>query len=281
MKHQCPKCKTPLEVEQKVVTVAFRGEDLRIDRKAYVCPSCGMEAGTVQSVGALQRAIADAYRRRKGLLTGDEIRSLRNARGMTQEQLAGALSVGVASIKRWETGAIQTESMDRLLRSHLEARGKAGGTCSGDRPFSVERAKLVLLAFERQLRRKLLRKSDRFLYSAKYLWYADMLAFAHLDMSMTGASYAALPHGPQLNNYRDLVDPIRQADESAAAPLTPEEGRIIAQIAAQFPTDMLVYDAAHREPLLDQFTIGSLIPYSCSSQIQEITVHSPHLQSVD
>jgi putative zinc finger/helix-turn-helix YgiT family protein len=275
MKHlHCPKCKTPMELERKAVTVTFRGEDLSIDRRAYVCPSCGMEAGTVQSVGALQRAIAEAYRRRRGLLTGDEIRTLRTAKCMTQEQLADTLSVGIASIKRWETGAIQTESMDRLLRSHLETKCATGDTSTGDRPFSVDRAKLVLLSFEAQLQRKLLRKGDRFLYSAKYLWYADMLAYTHLGRSMTGASYAALPHGPQLNNYRDLIDPIRQADESAAAPLSSEEERIIAQIAAQFPTDKSVYDAAHREPLLDRFTVGGLIPYSSASQIRGITVHS-------
>ncbi len=268
----CPKCQTPMETNRRSVRVTFRGEELTIDREAYVCPSCGLEAGTVHSAGALQRAIADAYRTRKGLLTGEAIRMLRTKKGMTQGQLAAALSVGIASVKRWETGAIQSESMDKLLRLHLEDRRSPHDCCSGDRPFSIERVKLVLKSFEHALRRKLLRKGDRFLFSAKYLWYADMLSFTCLGASMTGASYAALPKGPQLNNYRDLVDPILQADESAAASLTPDEERIIARIAEQFPTDKSVYDAAHREPLLARFTTGSLIPYSYASQIQEITL---------
>lgn len=33
------------------------------------------------------------------------------------------------------------------------------------------------------------------LYAAKYLWYADMVAFRDLGRSITGASYAALPMG--------------------------------------------------------------------------------------
>lgn len=75
--------------------------------------------------------------------------------------------------------------------------------------------------------RILLRKTDKMLYAAKYFWYADILAFRDLGTSMTGAGYAALPLGPQLNNYRDLVEEIRKADETQAEPLTKEELQII------------------------------------------------------
>ena len=58
----------------------------------------------------------------------------------------------------------------------------------------------------------LLRPTDRLLYAAKYLWYANMVAFRETGQGiMTGATYAALPYGPQLNNYADLVDLIREA----------------------------------------------------------------------
>lgn len=108
------------------------------------------------------------------------------------------------------------------------------------------------------------------LYAAKYLWYADMLAFRNLGTSMTGAGYAALPLGPQLNNYRDLVEEIKKADESEAEPLTNEELLIIRNIVKAFPEDRRVYEAAHREKIWKDKTIGSAIPYSEAKGISEI-----------
>ena len=39
---------------------------------------------------------------------------------------------------------------------------------------------------------------------------------------MTGAAYAVLPNGPQLNNYVDMIDEIKNSDESFADPLSSE-----------------------------------------------------------
>ena len=36
---------------------------------------------------------------------------------------------------------------------------------------------------------------------------------------MTGATYAALPQGPQLDNYAELAEYIREANESKSEPL--------------------------------------------------------------
>jgi hypothetical protein len=49
-----------------------------------------------------------------------------------------------------------------------------------------------------------------------------MTARRDMGRGMTGATYAALPMGPQLNNYRDLVDEILRADPADAEPLTTE-----------------------------------------------------------
>jgi hypothetical protein len=73
--------------------------------------------------------------------------------------------------------------------------------------ISLYRIKLVATSFERILDKRLLKSGDKFLFLAKYLWYADMVAFRLLGKGLTGASYAAITFGPQLNNYRDLVKP--------------------------------------------------------------------------
>jgi hypothetical protein len=108
------------------------------------------------------------------------------------------------------------------------------------------------------------------LFDAKYSWYADMLAYKELGKSITGADYAALPHGTQLNNYKELVELIRSADESEAEPLTEEEIRIITRVAKTFPTKQSVIDAAHREVVWRKKGPGEMIPYSDADRLTEI-----------
>jgi putative zinc finger/helix-turn-helix YgiT family protein len=261
---KCPKGHGELKEKELQKKTTFRGVEVALRTKALVCPVCGLEAGTVPSAGLIQRALADEYRKKTGLLSGNEIRTLRKARGLSQDLLAERMGVGVASVKRWETGMIQTRSMDQALRTHL------CDTLSGNRELSIPRIKLVIRAIEPALGRRLLKKNDKMLYAAKYLWYADMLAFRTLGKSMTGAAYAALPYGPQLNNYRDLIEEIMSADETNAEPLSGEELRIIERIVKKFPREQMAYDAAHREKVWKDRATGTLIPYSAASEIAQV-----------
>jgi len=266
---KCPRGHAEMKSRKIIKTISFRGMDISCEVEAMVCPECGLEAGTLQSAGAIQRHLAEGYRKRAKLLTGHEIKTLRAKKGWSQQALADCLQVGVASIKRWETGLIQSKGMDKTLRLHLE--GKAGkDDFSGNRPFSIPRIKLVIKRFEQKLGWVLLKKTDRMLYAAKYLWYADMVAFRDLGAGMTGAGYAALPLGPQINNYRDLVEAIQKADVKQADPLSPEEEGIIEKIIRAFPSARQVFEAAHREAIWEEKPIGSAIPYSEASKISEI-----------
>jgi len=265
----CPKGHGAMGSKTIQKEITFKGVDLAIEIDAYICPVCGLEAGTVATAGDTQRRLADAYRAKKQLLTGEEIKTLRKARNLTQQQLAEQMKVGIASIKRWETGTVQSDSMDHALRGQLQCR-IPDNAISGNRELSLSRIKLVANHFESFLKIKLLIKGDKFLFVAKYLWYADMLAFRSLGRSMTGATYAALPYGPQLNNYRDLVGDIKNADVAKADPLSEEELRIVRQIADRFPQKQMVYDAAHKEKVWADTPKGMLIPYSCASDITEV-----------
>jgi transcriptional regulator with XRE-family HTH domain len=51
-----------------------------------------------------------------GLLTTSEIKAARKRLRLTQQQFADRLKAGIASVKRWELGAIQDESSDLLIR---------------------------------------------------------------------------------------------------------------------------------------------------------------------
>ncbi len=245
----------------------LREVDIEYPVDAYICPCCSLEAGTVKSAGEVQRAMADAYRERVGLLTGQRIKELRKSRGMTQEQLSMAMKTGIASIKRWESGMIQSRSMDNQLRQFFN--GKAW-SITGNREISLPRIKLIVQTFEKVLGRSLLKKNDRFLFLAKYLWYADMLAFKHLGRGMTGASYAALPCGPQMNNYKDLLKPIKESDTTLAEPLSTQELAIIKNIAEAFPSNEDVYRAAYQERTWQETPTGSLLDYSSAHELTKI-----------
>ena len=179
------------------------------------------------------------------------------------------MDLGIASIKRWETGTVQSASMDRALRIQLQCR-IPNSALPGNRELSLPRIKLVALQFESLLKTKLLKKGDKFLFVAKYLWYSDMLAFRSLGRGMTGDIYAALPYGPQLNNYSYLVDEIKNADTGKAGVLSEEELRIIKKIVDTFPHKQMVYNAAHREKVWQDTPTGELILYSCASDLTEI-----------
>jgi len=97
--------------------------DTTVENKDDDVSACDLGRNKVKNFEAerrMQLAVAESCRRMTGLLTSEDIKRMRKEKNMTQEQLAERMSVGIASIKRWETGSIQTRSMDQLLRHHLE-----------------------------------------------------------------------------------------------------------------------------------------------------------------
>ncbi|MBW6510870.1 MAG: type II toxin-antitoxin system MqsA family antitoxin [Desulfuromonadaceae bacterium] len=274
MKEICPSCEGRVAQVNVEKQTQVKGVDVTYTARLHQCCDCGLELADTEETATMQERLADAYRHAVGLLSSEEIRQLRQKQGFSQQALAEALEVGVASIKRWETGVVQSKSMDNLLRTLLQDHPCNEHT--GNRDFSIPRIRLVLDAFESQLGRPLLKKDDRMLYAAKYLWYADMSACRDLGRSMTGSTYAALPMGPQLNNYRDLVDEIFKADLTDVPPLSQTEAAIIALVAKTFPTNKQVFDASHREALWQGCPTGALIPYSRAAELIEM----PHLKDL-
>lgn len=115
----CPSGHGEMELRRLNRKTTFRGVDVAYQTEAFVCRECGLEVANVKQAGATQRAISDAYRKAKGLLTGEEIKEGRKRLGLSQKDLADIMSVGIASVKRWEAGIIQSQSMDHILRLTL------------------------------------------------------------------------------------------------------------------------------------------------------------------
>ena len=266
----CPGCGRVMERRKEGKEIPFRGINICFNSERFVCPGCGFEAGSLEQTAAIQRNISDAYRQKMGLLTSGEIIGGRKKLKLSQEEWAEQMNIGIASLKRWEGSAIQSKSMDKILRAALAGDGVCGDPYTGNRTFSIARVRLVLTHFEDRLNRKILKKNDRLLFAAKYLWYADMLAFRDYGEGMTGATYAALPYGPQMNNYRDLIDDILKVDVEGAEPLSAGEERVIDKITANFPRDKMVFDAAHREKVWEEKPTGALIAYTDAARLTEV-----------
>ncbi len=266
----CPNEHGEMALRRVEKETTFKGERINYYIDNYVCEKCGINIGTVEQTAKVQNVIADAYREKIGLLTGEEIKRKRAGRNWSQKELAKEAGVGIASIKRWENGIIQTKPMNQALKSAFQGV-KIGNRYTGNRAgISIPRVKLVLKEFEKEVGEKLLIPGDKLLFEAKYLWYADMLAFNRLGRSITGATYTALPYGPQLNNYNDLAKLILEEDENKAEPLTEEEKSIIVKVAATFPNKRIAYDASHREEVWKSRNPGELMPYTLAEGLTEI-----------
>jgi len=266
----CPNDHGEMTLRRVKQEATFKGETINYQYETYFCKECNVNIGTIEQAAAAQNAIADAYRAKVGLLTGEEIKKKRAERDWSQKVLARKAGVGIASIKRWENGIIQTKPMDRALKSAFQGF-TIGNRYTGNRAvISIPRIKIVLKAFEKEVGEDLLMPGDKLLFAAKYLWYTDMLAFKRLGRSITGSTYAALPYGPQLNNYSDLVELIKEADEGEAEPLTDEEKSIIVRVAVTFPDKRMVYDASHREEVWKGRSPGEIIPYTDAEKLTGI-----------
>lgn len=268
-KMNCPSGHGTMKIINKRKSTTFNGVDITYSMSCFVCPACGLEAGTLSQAADIQKTIADAYRRKAGLMSGREMVEGRKQMNLSQQKLADRMKVGIASIKRWEGGIIQSKSMDRMIRQALSG-DICGDLLSGNRILSIERIKLALRCLEKVLNIKVLKENDKFLYAAKYMWYIDMEAYRKTGQSVTGATYAALPYGPQLNNYKDLIKEIINADDRQTEPLTDEEKCVIEKVANAFPAAKKVFDAAHRESVWKEKLRGHFIPYSDAFRLKEL-----------
>ncbi len=59
----CPRESKEMIIRKTRKRITFRGKRLAISFDQYVCPKCGLEAGTIEQTAAIQKSILDAYRK--------------------------------------------------------------------------------------------------------------------------------------------------------------------------------------------------------------------------
>jgi HTH-type transcriptional regulator/antitoxin MqsA len=128
--------------------------------KCDVCNEAIVDKGTLKSSG---RLLKNFKCKTDGLLTGDEIRTIRKKLGLTQEQMSEILGGGLKSFARYETGQIcQSKAMDNLLRIldrdpqviHLIQRETSEGSKGLQGTCVVTQTKVVYLIDYKHYRQK-------------------------------------------------------------------------------------------------------------------------------
>lgn len=83
------------------------------------CPHCGVESPRIPRVEELQRELARALVRKPALLSGEEVRFLRNHAGFPAQKCAALLGISPEHLSGVENGHTSTlgASTDRLARA--------------------------------------------------------------------------------------------------------------------------------------------------------------------
>jgi putative zinc finger/helix-turn-helix YgiT family protein len=217
----CYQCGGETVARQAKIPGEYAGEKFNVETESMVCPKCGHVVLHASQIDAFTTKLADAFRVKNGLLTSREIRSIRNRLGMSQEEFAKYLNVGVASVKRWELGKAQDKSSDELIRLKsslaraeqnvaeiLFTQGGQVDEFSGRRTFNVAKLGQVVAFFLQKATERRARVGP--LHVNKLCWYADAENYRRYGVSITGARYARLPLGPAFDDYRLVFQELEQ-----------------------------------------------------------------------
>jgi putative zinc finger/helix-turn-helix YgiT family protein len=235
----CTNCERETEAERIVKKEIFvvRGETISLDIEYIKCKECGDEVLNPElSPDPFELAYKE-YRHKHSLLQPEEISTWRKANHLNQNELAKLIGIGIATLNRYENGALQNESHEKLLRLVMDSSNLYKLIEKSEGVFTLEKKK--------QLRQKLLesgemknsfddtiifnlgsaeknifngfRKLDlNKLYNLilyftkngefktklnKLLFYTDFKHFKEYLVSVTGLKYAHLPYGPVPDNY--------------------------------------------------------------------------------
>jgi putative zinc finger/helix-turn-helix YgiT family protein len=246
MELSCPVCsktdKLELIKEEKKLTI--RNEPISVEIEYYKCHECGDEFLVPDKENDPFEYAYRIYRSKHNMLQPEEIRNFRHKYHLTQSDLANLLGLGGATISRYETGKLQDETHDTLLRLAMDPKNLQRLVTSRESVLSEDRKKMILNALEQTSAPKassleffvlstfqdygpneysgfknfdrdkffnailfLCRDGEFKTKLNKLLFYVDFKHFKEYTTSITGAQYAHIPFGPAPDNY-DLYYPI-------------------------------------------------------------------------
>lgn len=118
VKKECLICMEEHEVQKVSIseTEEFKGEDVEFDASYEYCSNADEFMETEEMARKNSLAMKDAYRRKKGLLTSQEIIGIRERLSVSQKDFSEILDWGRATVTRYENHQVQDRAHDDILR---------------------------------------------------------------------------------------------------------------------------------------------------------------------
>jgi HTH-type transcriptional regulator/antitoxin MqsA len=134
----CPICgEGKLHPEVSKNPVEYKGQATELDLHFSLCGACGSEQADAAQTRVNKRLMIAFKKRVDGLLTGAEVRAIREKLGLRQAEAAQVFGGGPVAFSKYESDDVaQSEAMDRLLRLAAELPVAFGLLC---RRAGVER----------------------------------------------------------------------------------------------------------------------------------------------
>ncbi len=235
MKDFCPNCEKEIEIRFIRCKEEFeiRGETINVEVEYYQCEECGEDFEIPRPGYDPLDAAYREYRRRKGMLQPEQIKEFRLELGLTQKEMSQVLGIGIASLNRYENGALQSEAQDRLIQTlmqpenliqFLESHPDLLSTQTRQRVFAALRGDddsaaillkevietfgsyppTIMSGYKRLDSDKFFETIKLLCYPEgvvktklnKLLFYVDFKYFKDHAVSITGMRYAHATHGP-------------------------------------------------------------------------------------
>lgn len=235
----CTSCEDETEFERvkREEDLKVRGENVTVEVEYSRCKRCGEEVIDPNVSPDPFYAAYRKYREKHGMLQPEDIRRWRKEHGLSQAELSKLLGIGIATINRYENGALQTDSHEKLLKMAMEPstllklvesskdvfneRKKKhlmdGLKQIGEEAFSLDNTIEIKAGdsepgeFNGYKRIDLQKLYNAMLFFSregilkskllKLLFYADFKHFKESTISVTGARYAHASYGPVPHNF--------------------------------------------------------------------------------
>jgi HTH-type transcriptional regulator/antitoxin MqsA len=123
-KNLCPLCGEGQLTDSKCLnSVEYKGTTADINNYFSVCNACGSEQANAKQLRNNKRAMVGFKKQVDGLLTGMEVRLIREQLKITQAQASMIFGGGPVAFAKYEADDVtQSEAMDKLLRLAKDSR---------------------------------------------------------------------------------------------------------------------------------------------------------------
>jgi len=294
-------------IEERYETLPVRGEDTEVLAKVAVCPECGIEMSVEELDDATLVAAFNLYRQRHGLMTPDEMRSLRGRYGLGVRPFALLLGWGEITLHRYESGSLQDAAHEATLRlAEDPANIRVLMSANGHKLTARQRARLeahlsaieagaaaaeaddlkdVFIAREEQdtysgwVPMQVSKLREMILYFAsmpgmyetklnKLLFYADFSHAKHHGVSISGAPYLAFPYGPVLQHFPRIEGDLLESGELLIEEVFFPDGASGTIFSSKRAADLTLFSAEEQETLA---SIAEQLGHKTSRQLRDLS----------